>query len=71
MYSQADQEISAYAYERTLRLTERIKLLNDLKLGNKDMQLQVSHLKIFHFQLYTNKYSYFFSQSDLKEERAR
>ncbi|CAF4626991.1 unnamed protein product [Rotaria sp. Silwood1] len=36
----ADQEISAYAYERSLRLAERIKLLKDLKLGDKDLQLQ-------------------------------
>ncbi|CAF2835590.1 unnamed protein product [Rotaria sp. Silwood2] len=36
----ADQEISAYAYEKSLRLAERIKLLKDLKLGEKDLQLQ-------------------------------
>ncbi|CAF3120844.1 unnamed protein product, partial [Rotaria sp. Silwood2] len=39
----ADQEISAYAYEKSLRLAERIKLLKDLKLGDKDLQLQVGH----------------------------
>ena len=42
-YLQADQEISAYAHERTLKLAERVKLLKDLKLANKELQLQVSH----------------------------
>ncbi|CAF0943337.1 unnamed protein product [Adineta ricciae] len=36
----ADQEISAYAHERTLKLAERVKLLKDLKLANKELQLQ-------------------------------
>ncbi|CAF3737959.1 unnamed protein product [Rotaria socialis] len=36
----ADQEISAYAYERTLKLAERIKLLKDLKLDGKELQVQ-------------------------------
>jgi len=35
-----DQEISAYAYERTLKLAERVKLLKDLKLADKELQLQ-------------------------------
>ncbi|CAF1013600.1 unnamed protein product [Rotaria sordida] len=35
-----DQEISAYAYEKSLKLAERIKLLKDLKLADKDLQLQ-------------------------------
>lgn len=39
---QDDQEISAYAYERTLKLAERVQLLKDLKLANKELQLQVS-----------------------------
>ncbi|CAF3991493.1 unnamed protein product, partial [Rotaria magnacalcarata] len=39
----ADQEISAYAYERTLKLEERIKLLKHLKLGGKELQVQ-SHI---------------------------
>ena len=39
---QEDQEISAYAYERTLKLAERVKLLKDLKLPDKELQLQVS-----------------------------
>ncbi len=41
-YLQEDQEISAYAYERTLKLAERVKLLKDLKLPDKELQLQVS-----------------------------
>ncbi|CAF3676258.1 unnamed protein product [Adineta steineri] len=36
----ADQEISAYAHERTLKLAERVKLLKDLKLADKELQLQ-------------------------------
>ncbi len=43
---QADQEISAYAYERTLKLAERVKLLKDLKLADKELQLQVSEHKV-------------------------
>lgn len=39
---QEDQEISAYAYERTLKLAERVKLLKDLKLAEKEFQLQVA-----------------------------
>ncbi|CAF2599438.1 unnamed protein product [Rotaria sp. Silwood2] len=35
-----NQEISAYAYERTLKLAERVKLLKDLKLPDKELQLQ-------------------------------
>ncbi|CAF0972172.1 unnamed protein product [Adineta ricciae] len=35
-----DQEISAYAYERTLKLAERVKLLKGLKLPDKELQLQ-------------------------------
>lgn len=40
-FVQDDQEISAYAYERTLKLAERVQLLKDLKLANKELQLQV------------------------------
>ncbi|CAM4750181.1 unnamed protein product [Rotaria magnacalcarata] len=35
-----NQEISAYAYERTLKLAERVQLLKDLKLPDKELQLQ-------------------------------
>ncbi len=45
--SQADQEISAYAHERTLRLVERVKLLKNLKLADKELQLQVNNIKVF------------------------
>ncbi|CAF1157859.1 unnamed protein product, partial [Didymodactylos carnosus] len=35
-----DQEISAYAYERTLKMAQRVQLLKDLKLQQKELQLQ-------------------------------
>lgn len=47
-FFQEDQEISAYAYERTLKLAERMQLLKNLKLADKELQLQVSCvLKLF------------------------
>ena len=36
-----DAAISAYTYERTLLMEQRNQILKDLKLSNKDLQVQV------------------------------
>ena len=38
-----DAAISAYTYERTLLMEQRNQILKDLKLSNKDLQVQVFH----------------------------